>query len=146
MQCVPGHRRSEVSRAQLRPHQLGSKHGVVFGAQFTQSFIEFSAVVETVAVCMVFRTHAHSKDRVHNIDEMRVLVQQGGGHRVHVEAHAPADVATLGCASHSWPFPARTSSESSPGEEQRAEDEFILRLEFILEGDHSHDVDLTVYV
>jgi hypothetical protein len=120
MQCVPGHRRSEVSRSQLRPHQLGSKHGVVFGAQFTQSFIEFSAVVETVAVCMVFC--------------------------VHVEAHAPADVATLGCASHSWPFPARTSSESSPGEEQRAEDEFILRLEFILEGDHSHDVDLTVYV
>jgi hypothetical protein len=122
-------RRLKVSRAQLRPHQLRSKAGVAVGVCLAQSFVELAAVVEAFAVVIVFRTPM--QNRPHNGDEMRVLVQQGGGRRLHASTQTVTYVVACGGV-HSWPMSARTSSKGSPVEERRAEDHFVFGIDLSL--------------
>jgi hypothetical protein len=114
----------KVLQAQFQPHQLSSKAGVAVSVRLAQGFVEVAAAVEACAAVIVYR--ALTQNRPHNGDEMRVLVQQSGGRRLHSSTHTLAYVVACGLNVHSWPLSAGTSSEGSPSEKCRAKDEFIL--------------------
>jgi len=108
----------QVSAALCRPHQFGRESSITIRVLGRQSLVKIATSIEVVSVVFC----APSQNGLHDLDEMRVLMQEMVPKRVHAIAGASANaVACDRCRSR--PFPSWPSIDGAVVEKQRAEDD-----------------------